>query len=38
MIYSKNTDKSLDEFRRVWTILDESQTDVDECRRVIRRV
>ena len=33
-IDSKNTDKSLDEWRRVKTNVDESQTNVDECRRM----
>ena len=31
-------DESLDECRRVQTNVDESQTNVDECRRVTRRV
>ena len=30
-IYSKNTDESLDDWRRVWTNADESQTNLDEC-------
>ena len=34
VIYSKNTEESLDECRRVQTNVDESQTNVDECRRV----
>ena len=33
-IYSKNTDESLDEYRRVQTNVDESQTNVDEGRGV----
>ena len=37
-IYSKNTDKSLDECRRVQTNVDESQTIVEECRRITRQV
>ena len=36
-IYSKKTDESLDESRRVETNVDESQTNVDEFRRVTRR-
>ena len=31
-VYSKNTDNSLDQCRRVKTNVDESQTNVDECR------
>ena len=34
LMYSKNTDKSLDECRRVQTNVDESQTNADECGRV----
>ena len=34
LMYSKNTDKSLDECRRVQTNVDELQTNIDECRRV----
>ena len=34
MIYSKNTDKSLDQFKRVKTNVDESQTNVYESRQV----
>ena len=33
-MYSKNTDQSLEECRRVQTNADESQTNADECRRV----
>ena len=31
-IFSKNTDKLLGEYRRVQTNVDESQTNVHECR------
>ena len=37
-VYSKNTDKSLDQCRQVKTNVDESQANVDECRRVTRQV
>ena len=38
LIYSKNPGKSLDDCKRVQTSVDESQKNVDERRRVTRRV